>query len=191
MDVRTELQLAAIAEIMARLDRQGIAVWLRGGWAMDFQLGRITRPHADVDWFCWAVDADRLTVVLVELGFEEYGEHDRRLQRDFLRDGVDLGVALLGRDAEGHAVVPAGPHAGERWPAGMLDGPPGHLGGLTCPIVSPQAQIEIKQMMPVWVPGLPRRDKDRADIELLTAALTGRNPFAGSGATAQDHWHAD
>ncbi|MFC7244597.1 hypothetical protein ACFQO7_19145 [Catellatospora aurea] len=53
------------------------------------------------------------------------------------------------------------------------------------------AIAEIKQMMPVWVPGLPRRDKDRADIELLTAALTGRNPFAGSGATAQDHRHAD
>jgi hypothetical protein len=113
------------------------------------------------------------------------------LQRDFLRDGVDLGVALLGRDATGHVVVPAGPHEGARWPAGMLDGPPGHLGGLTCPVVSPQAQIEIKKMMPVWVPGLPRRDKDRADIELLTAALAGRNPFAGAADATQDHGHAD
>ncbi|WP_155375687.1 nucleotidyltransferase domain-containing protein [Catellatospora vulcania] len=180
MDFRAQLQLAAVAEITACAARDGIALWLRGGWAMDFHLGRITRPHADVDWFCWAADADRLTSVLAGLGFTGYGEHDPRVQRDFLRDGVDLGVALLGRDGEGHVVVPAGPYAGARWPDGMLDGPPGHLNGLSCPVISPQAQLEIKKMMPVWVPGLPRRDKDLADIALLAGALRN-TPQVGNG----------
>ncbi|MEV0459335.1 nucleotidyltransferase domain-containing protein [Catellatospora methionotrophica] len=183
MDIKAR-QLAAIAEISGAAARDGIALWLRGGWAMDFHLGRITRPHADVDWFCWAADADRLTAVLTELGFTAYGEHDRRLQRDFLRGDVDLGVGLLGRDAAGCATVPAGPHAGTRWPHGMLDGPPGSLGGVTCPVISPQAQIEIKDMMPVWVPGLPRRDKDRTDIALLTASLADRNLAAGGAPPA-------
>ncbi|GAA2386710.1 hypothetical protein Cme02nite_67850 [Catellatospora methionotrophica] len=190
MDIQAR-QLAAIAEISGAAARDGIALWLRGGWAMDFHLRRITRPHADVDWFCWAADADRLTSMLAELGFTSYGEHDRRLQRDFLRGDVDLGVGLLGRDAAGHATVPAGPHAGARWPDGMLDGPPGRLGGVTCPVISPQAQIEIKDMMPVWVPGLPRRAQDRADIALLRAALADRNPFAVDGAPTQDQGHAD
>jgi hypothetical protein len=159
---------------------EDIAVWLRGGWAMDFFLGRVTRPHVDVDWFCWAHDADRLAVALAGLGFTAYGDNAPELQRDFLRDGVDLGVALLGRDTAGRVVVPAGPSAGEPWPDGMLDGPPGRIGDLTCSIVSAAAQIEIKQMMPVWVPGLPRRDKDRSDIALLRAGLAAGNRVAGA-----------
>ncbi|MGA5003488.1 hypothetical protein ACPCDX_00555 [Streptomyces koyangensis] len=28
-------------------------------------------------------------------------------------------------------------------------------GGLSCPVVAPRAQVEIKRMMPVWNPALP------------------------------------
>ncbi|UYM25553.1 hypothetical protein NQP46_28410 [Streptomyces albus] len=34
-------------------------------------------------------------------------------------------------------------------------------------MVAPRAQIEIKRMMPVWDPSLPRREKDQVDIALL------------------------
>jgi hypothetical protein len=37
--------------------------------------------------------------------------------------------------------------------------------------VSAAAQIEIKEMMPVWVPGMRRRAKDAEDIARLRAAL--------------------
>lgn len=179
MTVGAEAQLRAVAEISEVAARENIAVWLRGGWAMDFTLGRVTRPHADVDWFCFAADADRLGSALVALGFTGYGEGLRELQRDYLRDGVDVGVALLGRDAAGRVVVPAGPYAGAPWPDGMLDAVPGRLGALSCPVISAAAQIEIKRMMPVWVPGMPRRDKDLADIALLTAELAARKGAAG------------
>lgn len=46
-----------------------------------------------------------------------------------------------------------------------------HLAGLTCAVISPADQVEIKQMMPVWVPGRPRREKDIADISVLLTAL--------------------
>jgi hypothetical protein len=39
------------------------------------------------------------------------------------------------------------------------------------PVVSPQAQIEIKRMMPVWDPSRPRRAKDAEDIARLEAGL--------------------
>ena len=110
--MNADLQLRAIAGIVRVVD---VDLWLRGGWAMDF---------------------------------------------------------FLGRDADGCPTVPAGPYAGACWPADLLDGPPGRIGDITCPIVSPRAQIEIKEMMPVRVPGLPLRAKDCADISQLRAALT-------------------
>jgi hypothetical protein len=57
----------------------------------------------------------------------------------------------------------------------MLDAAPGRIGQVRCPIISPAAQIEIKQMMPVWVPGRPRRAKDAQDVTRLEAALQSRN----------------
>jgi hypothetical protein len=84
---------------------------------------------------------------------------------------VEHSFALLARDAAGRVVVGGGPWAGEPWPDGMLGGPPGRLHDLTCPIITPQAQIEIKRMMPEWMPGLPRRPKDANDIARLESAL--------------------
>ncbi|MFK3984705.1 nuclear transport factor 2 family protein [Micromonospora sp. NPDC050397] len=164
-------QLSAIAEVSALAARERIDVWLRGGWAMDFLLGVRTREHVDVDWFCWAEDADRLTAALAGIGFQPSGDAPPGQQRDLLRGDVDLGFALLARDAAGRVVVAGGPYAGEPWPDGMLDSPPGRLDGLTCPIIAVAAQIEIKEMMPVWVPGMVRRDKDRSDILRLRQAL--------------------
>lgn len=165
-------QVRVIAEIVAATRAAGIDVWLRGGWAMDFHLGRVTRPHRDIDWFCAAADAGRLTALLHGLGYRDDPGVDPARQRDLLApDGTEVSFALLGWDAAGHPVVPAGPYAGRPWPVDLLDGPPGRLGEVTCPIVAPRAQIEIKEMMPVWVPGLPRRAKDRDDVARLRAAL--------------------
>ncbi|MDI1464485.1 aminoglycoside adenylyltransferase [Catellatospora sp. KI3] len=167
--MRTTLQLAVIAEIAGTAGRAGVPVWLRGGWATDFFLGEVTRPHLDVDWFCWEGDADSVSAFVTGLGFAGYG--DSPAQRDFVRGPLDLGFALLGRDADGRPVVPSGPYAGARWPDGMLDWPPGRIGDLACPVISPQAQIELKLRYPEWNPALARRDKDLADIELLRARL--------------------
>lgn len=160
-------QLSAIAEVTAL----GIDVWLRGGWAMDFFLGRVTRPHRDVDWFAWSSDAVRLAAALTSRGYELLPEpaHDRQL--DFVRGEVDLSFALIARDEVGGVIVSGGPWAGQRWPDGMLDWPAGRIGELRCPIISPSAQIEIKAMMPIWVPGMPRRPKDAEDIALIETAL--------------------
>ncbi|MGX6601073.1 nucleotidyltransferase domain-containing protein [Micromonosporaceae bacterium Da 78-11] len=169
-DARSARQLAAIAETVALAGELGVSVWLRGGWAMDFFLGELTREHLDVDWFAWRDQAPALSAALVADGYDLLPEppHDRQL--DLVRDGVEQSFALLAGDA-GHPVVAGGPWVGSPWPAGMLDGPPARLHGITCPIVTPRAQVEIKRMMPVWVPGLRRRAKDAADIARLEAAL--------------------
>jgi hypothetical protein len=92
-------------------------------------------------------------------------------QLDLVKDGEDLSFGWLATDSAGQVVVGGGPYAGESWPEGMLTFDPGHIGGLRCPIINPQAQREIKEMMPLWMPGFPRRAKDAQDIALLRAAL--------------------
>jgi aminoglycoside-2''-adenylyltransferase len=168
----TKRQLAAIGAAVAAAEIGGIAIWLRGGWAMDFFLGEVTRPHLDVDLFCWADDADRLALALAGCGFAPDPRVQNELGRDYFYGDVEVQVHTLGRDADGHVIVPFGPHAGERWPDNMLNHPAARLGALRCPIISPAAQIEIKTMMPVWVPGLPVREKDQQDIARLRAALS-------------------
>lgn len=165
-----ERQLRLIRQIVGVADALGIEIWLRGGWAMDFCLGRVTRPHRDVDWFIWAADADALSEALVEVGYLPTPGPPLDQQREFTADGEDVQFALLARNG-GDVVVAGGPWAGAPWPSGMLEAAPGQIGDLRCPVIAPAAQIEIKQMMPVWNPALARRDKDRADIELLKTFL--------------------
>ena len=149
----------------------GVEVWLRGGWAVDFFLGGVTRDHRDIDWFAWAGDASFLATELGRRGYRPVPGAPPGQQLDVVKDGEDLSFALLGRDGEGRVVVGGGPWAGVPWPPGMLGTAQGCIGDLRCAIISPQAQIEIKQMMPVWVPDRPRRAKDAQDIARLRAAL--------------------
>ncbi|MFJ2781433.1 nucleotidyltransferase domain-containing protein [Kitasatospora sp. NPDC087315] len=46
---RADRQLAQIAETVGLARRLGVRVWLRGGWAMDFFLGELTRDHGGMD----------------------------------------------------------------------------------------------------------------------------------------------
>lgn len=140
---------------------------------MDFFLGRVTRPHRDVDWFAWSRDGDRLAAALTNQSYELLAEPPHDQQLDFVRGELDLSFALIDQDQFGHVIVAGGPWAGQQWPDGMLDWPPGRIGDLQCRIISPAAQIEIKikRMMPVWVPGTPRRPKDIEDIALIETAV--------------------
>jgi hypothetical protein len=171
---RIARQLRLIAEISALAERIGVEVWLRGGWAVDFTLGEVTRDHRDIDWFTWAETLPALRAALTERGFRPDLVADESVQYDVVKDGEDLQFALLARNTDSAVVVAGGRYAGEPWPAGLLDAEPGRIGDQRCPVINPRAQIEIKQMMPVWVPGMPRRAKDAEDIARLEARLEVR-----------------
>ncbi|RLK13569.1 aminoglycoside-2''-adenylyltransferase [Micromonospora sp. M71_S20] len=176
MDDLAGRQLDGIAELAGLASAAGIEVWLRGGWATDFHLGEITRPHVDVDWYCWRADADRLTGLLRGHGWRPDPRMPVDVQLDLVREDVEMSVAYLARDATGQVVVGAGPWAGTALPDGMLAGPPGRIGALTVPVISVAAQIEFKEMFPVWMPDRPRRDKDAADLTRLRATTRHRPP---------------
>jgi hypothetical protein len=83
-------QLALIAEFVALCQEASIQCWLRGGWAMDFFLGRVTREHEDIDLFVWAKDAGTLARELEQAGFREVEGPPPEAQRDFVKAGEAL-----------------------------------------------------------------------------------------------------
>ncbi|WP_410811744.1 nucleotidyltransferase domain-containing protein [Micromonospora sp. 067-2] len=167
MDDLAHRQLASIAEVVMVAGAAGVPVWLRGGWAMDFHLGEVTRPHLDVDWYCWRADGDRLAALLLARGWRLDPRMPVEQQLDLFAGEVEVSVAYLGRDRQGRVTVGAGPWVGTVLPDGMLDAPPGRIGSLSAPTISVAAQIEFKQMYPVWMPERPRRPKDADDLARL------------------------
>jgi hypothetical protein len=182
---RTQHQLGMIADVVAMSGELGIQLWLRGGWAMDFFLGQVTRDHVDIDWFGWINDAPALEAALHADGYRTIPGPPPDQQLDVTKDNEELGFAWLARGAHGQVTVAGGQFAGEAWPDGMLDWPPGRIGELQVPIMSPYAQIETKEMMPVWVPGRPRRAKDAEDVARLREALESRRGQPGQAQVAQ------
>ncbi len=139
-------QVAAVADVVAAATDLDAEVWLRGGWAMDFYLGEITRDHLDIDWFVWADAMPGLVGELLHRGWTDLAEH----QRDIARGDVEMGFAPLASAPDGCPAVGGGPWQGERYPEQMLAAAAdGWLDGVRCRVIDPAAQVEIKQMMPV------------------------------------------
>lgn len=89
---QTESQLNLLSEISAISATMEIDFWLRGGWAIDFILGKVTRLHDDIDLITWIQYRDQLESALVESGYEQVPvkEEFRGRQSDFQKDGVDI-----------------------------------------------------------------------------------------------------
>src|SRR5262245_27334095 len=69
-----EQQLRALAALAETLERGGIDFWLFGGWAVDFWVGRVTRPHDDVDIAAWQRDRYSINRVLLATGWRHTDE---------------------------------------------------------------------------------------------------------------------
>jgi hypothetical protein len=70
LDDQTESQLKVLSEISAISSSLGCNFWLRGGWAIDFLLGWITRSHEDIDLITWILHREQLEKALTEVGYE-------------------------------------------------------------------------------------------------------------------------
>jgi GNAT superfamily N-acetyltransferase len=183
---RAQRQLELIEEFEALCAGSGIECWLRGGWALDFLLGRVTRPHADIDLFIWAAHAPRLIGMLKQHGYEEVAGPPPEQQRNLVKAGEELHVTLLERNEFG-VVTAGGRWADSTSPDGMLDGPVGRIADVRCRVISGEAQLWAKEEVPKAL-GHARREHDPADIALLrqtlsraTASLTVR-PFKAEDA---------
>jgi len=99
-------QLAALADVTARLEKAGLEHWLFGGWAVDFHAGRITRPHFDVDLAVWRDDLERIDAVLEGSDWRHSPAPDEDGGTGYERGGVRLELTYLVRHEDGRVVTP-------------------------------------------------------------------------------------
>jgi len=165
-------QLTLIGEITAALSSAGVPHWLFGGWAVDFFVGALTRPHDDVEFVVWRHDLPRLRELFEAHRYRPAFSHEDASA--WWSGDVLVECYFIERDDHGRIVTP-GPWKDWPWPAGTFAAPLGQLGELTCPIVSGQTQLATKEGYQRHPTGAPPRPKDLADIGRLRRALAARS----------------
>lgn len=157
-------QLAVLAELDGVLRRQDVRYWLFGGWAVDFHVGRITRPHADIDLAVWVGDRDRVAELLAARGWVHRPEAGEDGYTGYERGAVRLELAFLARDEGGEVYTPV-QDGRARWPAATFGDDVTELHGVRACVVGRGALVTEKST--------DRADpataaKDRADVASLT-----------------------
>jgi hypothetical protein len=157
-------QLAALAEVAALLDPQGIEHWLFGGWAVDFYAGSVTRPHDDVDLAVWRDDLGRIVPLLEADGWRHAPEPGEDGGTGYERSGVRLELTYLVRKDDGTVVIPMQSFEAT-WPDGTFGADVRELRGVSACLVSLSTLAEGKAH--------PRDDpgdasKDRTDAKTLS-----------------------
>jgi lincosamide nucleotidyltransferase A/C/D/E len=149
----------SLIEVIDRLEQDGIAVWLDGGWGVDALLERETREHDDLDLVAELRDSDRIIELLGNLGYElvdgappvSFVLVDRRGRQVDVHpvtfDAEGGGVYLM-RDG-GHWIYPAEGFAGT-----------GSVAGRPVLCLTPDVQVLVHA-------GYELTDKDFRELHLL------------------------
>ena len=121
-----------------RFERAGAPIWIDGGWAVDANLGRQTREHADLDIVIEQVYLATAVSMLQSLGYEDVPRDDTRPWNFVMGDGVgrevDFHVIVLDESGDG---IYGPPESEDRWPAESL-GNRGTISGRTVRATSPR-----------------------------------------------------
>lgn len=94
-------QLLAIADVNSVLDGARIDHWLFGGWAVDFYVGSVTRPHDDIDIAVWQSDFDQIAALLTKAGWTHVPSDEDNGGTGFERREVRLELTFLVRRDDG------------------------------------------------------------------------------------------
>jgi dihydrofolate reductase len=161
---RAAHQLAALADVAARLDEDRLEYWLFGGWAVDFYAGRITRPHVDVDLAVWRDDLPRIAAALEGSGWRHAPDPEGEGGTGYERNGLRLELTYLVRRDDGVVVTPLR-DVEAPWPTGAFGNDERELHGVRARLVSLDALASGKSAA--------RDDpddaaKDRADFDVLS-----------------------
>lgn len=149
---------------MAAFARRRVRLWLRGGWALDFFLGRVTRAHDDVDFVTWLRHAPRVKATMLALGYRAVPTMPPHLK--FRKRRQEVGIIFVERVGPGRV---RGMPTDWGWVSGALLETPRHLGSAVARVVSP-AQLLAEKLSYQRNTGRPLRPKDRESIRALREA---------------------
>lgn len=157
--------LAALRSASRALDEAGLEHWFFGGWAVDVWVGRLTRPHDDIDVLVWRRDESRVDAALETAGWRHAPTPEDLLGTSYLREGHELQLTFVAPGADGSVVVPV-PEQPIVVSTEPLDFARRELNGVPVKVLTLDVMLANK--------GAPRPDevgraKDRADLAALRA----------------------
>jgi hypothetical protein len=161
-----EVQLKLIAEVTSLLTAADMRHWLFGGWAVDFLVGEVTRPHSDVEFAVWRSDFPAVRSLLKRRGYVEQEVDFPQEADNFSKSGQLVRLIFIERNETGEVVTP-GRWNDWPWPDGSFGGARGRLGDVELPVVSVQGQLDTKENYHRHPAGRPLREKDRGDLQHL------------------------
>ena len=175
MSAAPDEQLSALAQVSKAFDGANVDYWLFGGWAVDFHVGSVTRPHDDVDLAVWLADLPRVTTILAGQGWRHVPDPDEDGGTGYERSGVRVELTYLDRDAAADVVTPlAGGPA--RWPSETFGPDVLELDGVRSRVVA-LASLASMKSYPRDDPGDARKDRD--DVNSLSSLPGSRGRATG------------
>ncbi|MGV3467194.1 MAG: nucleotidyltransferase domain-containing protein [Heyndrickxia sp.] len=170
LDVQLKSQLKVLREISTIFKEIDAEFYLRGGWAIDFLLGEITRPHSDIDIVTWIIDREQLENALLTLGYEQIPvkEEFRNRQSDFRKDTVDVTFGYLTYNVDGSLIMNGLPEWVWRKDSLLPQEYPLH--GVTAKVIHPKQLLEEKEIYEQI--GRPYRQKDADSKEILRRIIS-------------------
>jgi hypothetical protein len=156
---QTHRQLKILQELQGILLELDVKCWLRGGWAIDFLLGRITREHSDIDLVTLIQYRTPLEKALLEAGFQLIPISE--LQTDFIKDGIDISFVFVIISNDGRIIANGFPDW--EWSSDALPTQSYELHGISSYVLSPLQLLEEKQ---VYEKGTGRKPRPK-DIESM------------------------
>ncbi|WP_152392999.1 nucleotidyltransferase domain-containing protein [Paenibacillus guangzhouensis] len=168
LDEQTKSHLIVISEMNGIFISIGGRYWLRGGWAIDFLLGRVTRPHEDLDLVTWVQNRVVLEQMLMDAGFERIPVSER--QTDFRKGNVDIQFLYLTTNGDG-SIIPNGLPEWV-WRSDALLPQAFTLNGITANVLNPRQLLEEKEVYEKI--GRKLRQKDLESKRILQSIIENK-----------------
>lgn len=165
LDEQTESQLKVLGEISKICEALEIEFWLRGRWAIDFLLGKITRSHDDIDLVTWIQNRERLEKELVKVGYEQIPvkKEFQNRQSDFKKGNVEVTYCYITHSVDGNLILNGLPEW--IWRKDSLLTQSFMLHGILANVLNPKQLLEEKEVYEQI--GRPYRQKDAESKKIL------------------------
>ena len=155
--------LSMVRSASSALDAAELEYWFFGGWAVDLWVGRLTRPHDDIDVLVWRHDEARVHEALQGAGWTHTPSPEDRVGTNYVRDGHELQLTFAVPGPDGGVTVPV-----PEQPLVLSSGP---LAFVRRDLQDASVRVLTLEMM-LAHKATPRPDevgggKDRADFEAL------------------------
>lgn len=163
-------QLKILNEINEICKSLNFNLWLRGGWAIDFLLGKITRSHSDIDIVTWIQYRQPLEQALIDAGFQKIPVSE--LQTDFLKNDVEVSFVFVRCSNDGNIVANGYPDWIWRKDALLIKK---HiLHGISMNVLNPHQLLEEKEVYEQGT-GKKLRPKDLESMKIIKEIIDRKN----------------